>query len=363
MNTTSVKQQHMRQLSKYRRELVRNPQLKFLFFELTDCCNLACRHCGSSCSPKGATFIDKNLIYKVLDEVRNAYGTQPMICLTGGEPLLHPDFFEIASYVNASGFYWGITTNATLINKDVATKLHRYAMTSVAFSLDGECDSHNALRGSATAYGRCIDGIVNVVENCPNTVTMVTTVVSKLNLHQLDNIYNTVCSLGVDSWRLTNVDPIGRAKQSDLLLDGSQLVDLLRYVRNKRNDPSTAVDVTYGCSHYLTERFENELRDGYFLCASGIYTASVLCNGDIFACLDIERLPHLVQGNVVTDNFVDVWEHRFEVFRQDRTLLNDKCRRCADREYCAGDSAHTWDYVNNRPNLCIKQILNKKDGK
>lgn len=359
----TVKKEHMRQLAEYRSGLLKNPCLKFLFFELTDCCNLACRHCGSSCSPKNSQFLRKELIFKVLDDVKQRYGTQPMICLTGGEPLLHPDFFEIAQYIHEKGFYWGITTNATLINENVASKLAKCKMTSVAFSLDGGKDSHNALRGSVNAYDLCLSGIANTVKMCPNTVTMVTTVVSKLNLGELDGVYETVCALGVDSWRVVNVDPIGRAAHSDILLDNEQLLYLFNYIRDKRNNPDISLDVTYGCSHYLTEGYESEVRDSYFLCASGIFTASILCNGDIFSCLDIERLPELVQGNVATDNFVDVWEKRFAVFRQDRTSLNDACSNCSEKVYCAGDSAHTWDFRKNRPNLCIKNILDKnKEG-
>ena len=354
----SVKEEHMRSLAEYRCELLKKPVLKFLFFELTDCCNLACRHCGSSCSPKKSTFLKKESVFKVLDSVKERYGNQPMICLTGGEPLMHPDFFEIAQYIAANGFYWGITTNATLIDKSVATELSNCRMTSVAFSLDGEIDSHNALRGSKTAYDRAVRGIRNTVEYCKRAVTMVTTVVNKLNFDELDDIYNSVCALGVDSWRVVNVDPIGRATDSDLALDDNQLIELFDYIKNLRR--KSDIEVTYGCSHYLTEQYERELRDSYFLCASGIYTASVLANGDIFSCLDIERLPELVQGNVEKDDFADVWENKFAVFRQDRTALNDTCNRCSDKLYCAGDSAHTWDFRRNRPNLCVKKILDKK---
>ena len=350
-------------MAKYRCELTGKPRLTFLFFELTDCCNLACRHCGSSCAPNRSTFLKKESVYKVLDSVKAHYGARPMICLTGGEPLLHKDFFEIAEYIVARGFHWGITTNATLIDRTVAEGLAACKMTSVAFSLDGMRDSHNALRGNKESYDRATIGIRNAVELCPDTVTMVTTVVNKLNFGELDDIYKTVCTLGVDSWRVVNVDPIGRATQADLALTDDQLIELFDFIKDKRDDPDVTLDVTYGCSHYLTERYEGELRDAYFLCASGIYTASILCNGDIFSCLDIERLPELIQGNVETDDFVDVWEKKFEVFRRDRTALNATCCACPDRLYCAGDSAHTWDFGKNEPNLCIKKILDRKKEK
>lgn len=350
----------MTELAEYRKQLYIKPDLRMLFFELTDCCNLACGHCGSSCSPQNATFLPKEAIFRTLESVKRRYGTEPLICLTGGEPLMYKDFFEVAKHINNVGFKWGITTNAMLIDEYVASKLAEYGMVSVSISLDGDKDCHNMLRGRNDAYDKCLEGICHVVKNCPNTVTMVTTVVTKENIKQLDKIYNIVSSLGVDSWRLVNIDPIGRAKHSGLLLDSSEMIYLIDYIRSKRFDPSVKLDVTYGCSHYLTESYEHDIRDTYFLCYAGIAIASVLCNGDIFACLDIERLPELVQGNIYKDDFAKVWENGFKIFRQERSQFNEECLKCSDGQFCAGDSAHTWDFKNNKPDICIKKIIQNR---
>ena len=132
---------------------------------------------------------------------------------------------------------------------------------------------------------------------------------------------------------------------------------MFEFIRNKRYDCYVSMDVTYGCSHYLTVEWEREVRDYYFLCGSGIYVAGILCNGDIYSCLDIERRPELVQGNIKTDDFVDVWENRFLPFRKDRTQTCRVCRECEDREFCAADSMHTWNFDEMEPGLCMKHIL------
>ncbi|MBR5979210.1 MAG: radical SAM protein, partial [Oscillospiraceae bacterium] len=86
--------------------------MRWLFFEVTDRCNLRCRHCGSSCTVEGHAL--------TVDDVRRTLasikGDKPTVCLTGGEPMTHPDFFEIAGLVKEMGFNWGMTTNATLID-------------------------------------------------------------------------------------------------------------------------------------------------------------------------------------------------------------------------------------------------------
>lgn len=345
----------MLQYANFREELYGKPRLKQLFFELTDCCNLSCMHCGSKCSPKNATYLDKNLIFNVLKDVEEAYGTDEiLICITGGEPMLHPDFFEIIRKTDEMGFRWGMTTNATLIDKEAAEKIIKAHITSVSFSLDGTKDAHNFLRQSATAFDRCLEGIKNLIKFGDYFVSMITTVIHKQNIDLMDDIFDTVSALGVDIWRLTPIDPIGHAKKSGLLLENDDYFRLFDYIKRRR-EGNTAMEVTTGCAHYLGEKYEEETRKGCFLCGAGLYAGSVSCNGDITACLDIERLPYLAQGNVKRDSFVDIWENKFEFFRKNRAYLNKECAECADREYCAGDSAHTWDYEENKPKFCIKK--------
>ena len=90
---------------------------------------------------------------------------------------------------------------------------------------------------------------------------------------------------------------------------------------------------------------------------AGISVASVMVNGDIASCLDIERRPEFVQGNVKKNNFVDVWEHKFQIFRRDRTSESKVCSSCKDKKICGGDSMHTWNFDLNKPNYCIKNML------
>jgi radical SAM protein with 4Fe4S-binding SPASM domain len=115
--------------------------------------------------------------------------------------------------------------------------------------------------------------------------------------------------------------------------------------------------VCYGCSHYRGTELEAEVRDWYFLCMAGIQVSSIMANGDVGACLDIERRPETIQGNIFKDRFTDLWRNRFEIFRQDITCKNERCAACPDRRFCAGDSRHSWDYDKNEPLLCFRGTL------
>jgi radical SAM protein with 4Fe4S-binding SPASM domain len=161
--------------------------------------------------------------------------------------------------------------------------------------------------------------------------------------------------MDIDSWRVVNMEPMGRAKDfPELLLTDDDYRTLFEFIRNKR---IAGEPVAYGCSHYLGMEYEREVRDWYYLCTAGLYTASISTNGDIVACLDIERRPEFVQGNILRDRFSDVWKNKFQIFRRDLSDDNAVCQKCDQKEFCHGDSYHSWDFDKNEPQLCFKDIL------
>lgn len=349
MDVANLKRSQLKDVARHRDELRRDPHLRWLFFEITNRCNLKCRHCGSSCSLEGLEL--------TADEVKSVLDTlgivRPMICLTGGEPLLHPSFFEIAEAVHSKSLSWGMTTNATLIDEDCADMLKRTGMGTVSVSLDGMEESHDLLRQQKGAWKRAVRGIEALQR--AGFSPQVTTVFHKRNFAEFDTIYGFLCDLGISSWRPINVEPIGRACESgDMLLDADQFACLIKKIKEKRFDRAGRMEVTFGCSHYLGIKQERMVRDHYFLCGAGILTASIRSNGDICACLDIENRPELVQGNIRTDDFMDVWINRFKCFRSDRTEESSTCLECPERYICGGDSTHTWNFDKKEPLLCYR---------
>jgi radical SAM protein with 4Fe4S-binding SPASM domain len=135
----------------------------------------------------------------------------------------------------------------------------------------------------------------------------------------------------IDSWRVINLEPIGRALEyPDLMLTKEDYRRLFAFIYQKRME---RMPVTYGCSHFLGLDLERELRGWYFFCGAGIHVASIMCNGDIGACLDIERRPETIQGNIFRDSFTDVWKNRFKIFRRPMSDFNEKCRVCPEAKW------------------------------
>ena len=265
--------------------------------------------------------------------------------------MLHPQFFEIAELINALGFTWGMTTNGTLIDDEAALKLKEAGLSTVSVSLDGMEESHDQLRQRKGAWRLALRGIEALRR--VGIKPQVTTVFHKGNLGGMDELYSFLSGLGISDWRPINVEPIGRACESDgFILSNEEFAELISFIREKRFDRDCKMNVTFGCSHYLGVEDERMARDHYFLCAAGILTASIRSNGDICACLDIEKRPELVEGNIRRDDFMDVWLNKFSAYRKDRTKDSTRCATCKERFICGGDSMHTWNFNDNSPLLC-----------
>jgi len=351
-----IKRSHLDRLADYRRKLYREPELRQLFLELTLKCNLECFHCGSRCTGRSADGLPVGKYQEILREVKTNFDISRMqLCITGGEPLLYPDFFELMNYAKDLGYTWGMTSNATLITPEIAHELREAGMATISVSIDGTEETHDALRGRKGAYAAAMRGIRNLIDEGGFQHIQVTSVMNHQTMDELDTLYKLFCDMDIDSWRVIGIEPIGRAlDHPDMLMTAEDQKRLLDFIKEKRSD---GMPVTYGCSHFLGLDYEREVRKWYFLCNAGIYTASIMANGDVGACLDIERSPKTVQGNIYETSFTDIWKNRFRLFRQPLSERNEKCRECVFSDWCAGGAHHSWDYENDRQRICMIEGL------
>jgi len=228
-------------------------------------------------------------------------------------------------------------------------------MGTISVSIDGLPETHDRLRGLKGGYERAMRGVQNLIDEDYFHAIQITTVINHENINELDALFEIMDGIDIDSWRVINLEPIGRALlRPELMCTKEDYIRLFNFIRDKR---AAGYPVEYGCSHYLGLEYEAEVRDWYWLCNAGIYTASIMTNGDIGACLDIERRPEVIMGNIRKDRFSDVWNNKFEIFRQDLSDLNEDCRACSHASFCRGGAHHSWDYDNCRPMVCMKDIL------
>ena len=354
MTREEIKTKNLDTLAAYHAKLRKQPQLRQLFLELTLKCNEHCFHCGSGCAadlPHGLALEEYK---KLLREVKDEFGTNILIAVTGGEPLLYPDFFPLVEYINELGFHWGMTSNATLITKEVAHHLKEAGMYSISVSIDGLEETHDRYRGMKGAYRLGMQGTQNLIDE-EAFVVVVTTVVNHENIEELDALFAIFDRMDINEWRLTGIEPIGRAEQvPEMHLTAEDNRRLMQFIRSKREQ---GLPVEYSCCHFLGLENEAEVRDWYFLCNAGVYVAGVLTNGDVTACLDIPHHRNTIQGNIFETPFSEIWRERFEIFRTPLSERNKECRECPEAKWCRGGSYHSWDYEHDRQKVCMKGVL------
>ena len=342
----------------YKEKLRKEHKLTYLFWECTLNCNFLCKHCGSDAGKKvydGELTTEE--IKKVLEEVAQKFRPQEvMLAITGGEPLLRKDLFEVMGFANELGFPWGMVTNGFLVNNDIVEKMKKTGMVSVVVSIDGIGEKHDEFRGVKGAYDRAVNAVKLLVEANFLKNLQITTTVHKGNIEYLEEMYKTFLPLGITSWRVMDVDPIGRSENNDeLLLNKEQYKFLLSFIKDKRK--KSKIDITYGCSGFLGLKYEGELRGWFFNCNTGINTGSILHNGDMFVCPNVPRRPELIQGNVRQENFTEVWNNKYKIFRNKERTKCEKCGSCEYWEECLGGSFHLWDFENNKPKVCHLEMI------
>nr|MCU0735525.1 radical SAM protein [Methylotetracoccus sp.] len=121
-------------------------------------CNLACKHCyTTSADIDFPGELSTAEVFAVMDDLRG-FGV-PVLILSGGEPLLRPDLFDIAARAKAMGFYVGLSSNGTLITGDNIDRIEAVGFDYVGISLDGIGQTHDVFRRSAGSFDRSLEGV------------------------------------------------------------------------------------------------------------------------------------------------------------------------------------------------------------
>jgi radical SAM enzyme (rSAM/lipoprotein system) len=312
-------------------------QLNYMLWECTLRCNLNCRHCGSDCK-KDARQNDMPArdFLRALDELGPLVNpNKTTIVLTGGEALLRNDLENIGRQLYQRGFPWGMVTNGMLLTQERLQSMLDSGLRTITISLDGLEQSHNWLRGNPKGYENALAAIKRVVQ-VPDLVYDVVTCVNQHNLSELNALKTLLIDIGVKAWRLFTIFPIGRAAQEkELQLNPKEFKSLFEFIKQTRSEGR--IDLSYGCEGFLGS-YEGKVRDNFFFCRAGVNIASVLADGSISACPNLRE--NFIQGNIYKDNFADVWQNRYQIFRDRSWTKTGACASCEFYSYCEGNGMH-----------------------
>lgn len=340
-----------------------NSQLRLVAWELTRRCNLRCIHCRASAQdePFSGEF-EKDECIDILEQISEV--SKPIIILTGGEPLLRDDIFDIARHGSSLGLRMVMATNGTLINKEIAREMKSADIKRVSISIDGpNSDIHDNFRGVEGSFEGSLKGIQVLKEE--GIEFQINTTITNKNAKYLKDIINLSIHLGASAHHVFLLVPTGRAKDmKEQQIDADNYEELL--VMLYRLSQSLPIHIKATCApHYYRVLRQEARKEGkevsyetYGLdavtrgCLGGISFCFISYDGIIQPCGYLE----LDCGDLKKDGFEHIWKNS-QIFNElrDFSKYKGKCGRCRYIRYCGGCRARayevTGDYLAPEP-LC-----------
>src|SRR3954466_10726552 len=180
---------------------------RLIFWEVTKGCNLRCIHCRATATELSSpTDLQTGRAMQIIDQIADF--ANPILVLSGGEPLYRPDIFDLASYATKKGIRVALATNGTLVTKDVAKRIVESGVKRVSISVDGaDAATHDTFRGIPGAFDAAVYGMRNLQELGMSVQINMT--IAKHNAKQLPDVLELVRRLGADALHTFLLVPVG----------------------------------------------------------------------------------------------------------------------------------------------------------
>jgi radical SAM protein with 4Fe4S-binding SPASM domain len=310
-------------------------------------CNLKCSHCYINAKETNlveelSTDAAKMLIHQITEVSR------PLLILSGGEPLLRNDIYEIIRYGADRGLKMGMGSNGMLIDDEVAKKLKDAGMWTVAISLDSSDPArHDTFRGVKGCWNRAVNAIKTLKK--AGIEVQVNCTVTRQNYHEIKDIVALAESLGVDNFHLFFLVPTGR---------GSDLHDITPEMYEEMikstlaNTSESKLNVKPSCApQFMRVSKEQGVDMSRWVrgCMAGLYYCRIYPSGEVTPC---PYMP-VSLGNIREKSFKDIWFNS-EIFRslRDFTQLKGKCGVCEYNDLCGGCRARAYGVTTEQMDFC-----------
>ena len=348
------------------------PPCRIVAWETTLACNLACKHCRataqSAAHPDELSFAEA---VAFMDSLA-ALNKPPMLIITGGEPLLRADIYEIAAYAAKVGLRPVMALNGTLLDEASAQRIKDSGILRCSISLDGpDAERHDALRGVPGAFEGALKGIAAL--KAVGLPFQINSTVTKGNLECFKDIARLCEELGAAAWHLFLLVPAGRgAELSAEIITAEEYEKLLNWFYDLRSETSMSLKATCAPHYYriLRQRAREEgiavTPENFGLeamtrgCLAGAGFCFVSHTGEVQPCGYLE----LSCGNIRKTPFAEIWREA-EVFKalRDPAAYAGKCGPCAYHRFCGGCRARALtmngNYLAEEP-LCSYRPGEKK---
>lgn len=310
----------------------------YVTFCITSICNAKCKHCSSKVVK--SKDISTDIIIRTLYDLKKCGVFN--IAISGGEPLLHPDFEKILYTASKLEFSIGVGTNGTNINEESICLLKKYHVSRVQISLDGSNPkTHDSFRGSSGMFHNSIQAIEMLVENGIRTNICMTP--TRLNYMELADVIDLAFNMGASGFNLSQFVPI--TQDMDYLdLSNDDWKEVLEIWYKKKKLYGEKMSFTSHESQLILVDNEYEKIKGFIGCQAGNGNACILADGTVTPCV----MLYIPIGNIKEDPFDEIWKNSNLVKKlANRKLLEGRCKNCENILKCGGCRAVAYAKTKN----------------
>lgn len=339
-------------------------ELKWLAWEITRRCNLHCVHCRSRSEEevKGHPDFSTEEGYRILNDI--ASFAKPVVVLSGGEPLLRKDCFDLAAYGTQKGLRMCLATNGTLVTDDICNKIKQSGIQMVSLSLDGStAQVHDDFRQQPGAF----DGVMHATKlfREHGISFLINSSFTKRNQSEIPKVCKLAKELGATAWYMFMIVPTGRGEDimSELISPEDYEALLRWHYEMEKGEKDMLVRPT--CApHYYRVRLQMAKEEGERVqhrtlkfstggskgCLAGQLIALITVDGDVLPC---SYFP-IPAGNIRRQSMKEIWENS-PLFKELRDFKGYKgsCGRCEYVTVCGGCRARAYavsgDYLAEEP--------------
>ncbi len=346
-------------------------RLRLVFWETTAACNLHCRHCRrldeveQGVRDELGTAASKKLIDQIAEvaegQVRKkGHGTrdtghatnQLILVMSGGEPLMRQDIFELARYAVDKGLTVALATNGTTVDGEKARLIKESGIKRVSVSLDGAiAATHDAFRGEARSFERALEGFR--LARKAGVEAQINFSLARANEPELPQLYELALREGAVALHIFMLVPVGCGLElsEEDMVGPEDYERVMGWIYEKSREGRLPLKVTCGPHYYRVIR-ERAREKGEELtvkthgmeavtrgCLGGISVCFVSSRGEVFPC---GYLP-VKAGDVTEESLRHIWESSAEFAKlRDYSLLTGKCGVCGYRKVCGGCRARAY---------------------
>lgn len=312
---------------------------RLISWNMTFRCNLRCPHCYLDAGEREREEELNTAEGKMLiDEIAEV--SKPILILSGGEPLLRNDFFEIARYATEKGLTVAMGTNGTLIKDSVAQELKSCGVKAVAISIDS-CipDRHDAFRGVKGSWRQAMEGIKACIRN--DISLQINTTVTQQNYDEIDEIMALAEREGASAFHLFFLVPTGRSVNIEDI-SAEMYEQMIGGVLEKIATAQCNLDIRPVCApQFMRIASQKGLKQERWSrgCIAGLTYCRIYPTGEVTPC---PYLP-IKLGNIRETHFEKLWFHSpiLKALR-DFENLKGKCGVCEYRAICGGCRARAY---------------------